>query len=249
VVLELRNRGCSFLALAIGDGQYLPWLRRFIRRKKLGDYVRCLGAQTNARVRATVAAADLVFIPSAYEGISLAFYEALAAGVPVVGADVGGQRELVTPDCGVLIQRADAKTEVQRYADALEGLLRDPDRRRAMGAAGRARVAAHFTLDEMGERMDALLRRGAELAAQHPRPAPSEEDARRSAIAAIRGVKLAAPSSDTWLGATSPQLRDRLFRALSSVGTPLYRFGIKMGLHWLEPVKDRIFHILYPRAE
>jgi glycosyltransferase involved in cell wall biosynthesis len=104
-VLALRDRGHSFLALAVGDGPYLPWLRAFVRRKRLGRHVRCLGTQPNTRVQELMAVADLVFIPSTHEGISLAFYEALAAGVPVVGADVGGQRELVTPDCGVLIQR------------------------------------------------------------------------------------------------------------------------------------------------
>lgn len=248
-MLELERRGCAFLALAIGDGPYLPWLRRFIRRNRLGDRVRCLGNKANAYVRATVAAADLVFIPSVYEGISLAFYEALAAGVPVVGADVGGQRELVTPDCGVLVERADPDTEIQRYADVLEGLLRNPDRRRAMGAAGQARVRARFTLDEMGDRMHALLRQASDFAAATPGPVPSSEEARLSAIAAIRSVKLTVPSSGTWLSTRSPHLRDRLFRFLRWLGMPLYALGMRMGMHWLDPLKDRVFDALYPRAD
>lgn len=248
-MLELRRRGHRFVALAVGDGPYLPWLKRFARRKGLARHVRFLGVQSNARTRALIARSDCVFIPSTHEGISLAFYEALAAGVPVVGADVGGQRELVTPDCGVLVQRADPDTEVERYADALEDLLRDSDRRRAMGAAGQTRVRTHFRLDEMGERMHALLRRVGELAVTSPRVVPNADAARRSAIAAVRGVKLAAPSADTWLGTRSPHLRDSLFKALSRIGMPLYGFGMKMGMHWLERLKDRIFEALYPRAE
>ncbi len=96
--------------------------------------------------------------------------------------------------------------------------------------------------------MHALLCQAGELAAASPRPVPAADQARRAAITAIRGVKLAAPTSDTWLGARSPHLRDRLFRATNSLGMPLYRLGMRMGMHWLEPVKDRIFHLLYPRA-
>ena len=45
----------------------------------------------------------------------------MACGVPVVGADVGGQAELVTPDCGVLIGRGAEEDEAEQYATALAG--------------------------------------------------------------------------------------------------------------------------------
>ena len=187
-MLELRRRGHAFLALAVGTGPCLPRLRAFVRETRLGRHVRCLGVQPNARVQELIAAADCVFIPSTIEGIALAFYEALAAGIPAVGADVGGQRELITPDCGILVQRADEVTEVRRYADALGELLDDPERRRAMGEAGRARIREHFTLDGMGELMEELLERAAGLATSDPRPTPSVDDARSAALDAVRSV-------------------------------------------------------------
>jgi glycosyltransferase involved in cell wall biosynthesis/GT2 family glycosyltransferase len=257
-VLELRRRGHSFLAVAVGDGPYLPWMRKFVRRKRLGKYVRLLGAQSNASARALIAAADCVFIPSTHEGISLAFYEAMGAGVPVVGADVGGQRELVTPDCGVLVQRGEPDVEVQRYADVLGELLDDPERRRAMGTASRERIRLNFTLDQMGDRMDVLLRLACEHAVASPCPFPTGEEARRAALAAVRNVQLSSPapsprtrtkSPQAWIQARSPQLRNALFKALSAVGMPVYRVGISFGMHWLEPLKDRVFETLYPRAE
>jgi glycosyltransferase involved in cell wall biosynthesis len=185
-MLELRRRGYGFLALAVGNGPCLPRLREFVRETHLAGQVRCLGVQPNALVQELIAVADCVFIPSTIEGISLAFYEAFAAGVPAVGADVGGQRELVTPECGILVQRADEVTEVRRYADALGELLEDPHRRQAMGEAGRARVREHFTLDGMGELMEELLARAAELAASDPRPVPSANDARSAALDGVR---------------------------------------------------------------
>jgi glycosyltransferase involved in cell wall biosynthesis/GT2 family glycosyltransferase len=248
-MLELRERGHRFLALAVGSGPYLPWLRGFVKRKRLGEHVRCLGVQPNARVQDLMAVADCVFIPSTHEGISLAFYEAMAAGVPVVGADVGGQRELVTPDCGVLVERADQETEVQRYADVLGELLGDRERRRAMGMAGRERIRAHFALDQMGERMDALLRRASELAASDPRRVPTADEAREAAVAGVRFVRLTSPAPASRIEARSPQLRRALLRVLSAVGLPLYRVGMRMGMHWLEPLKDRVFQALYQRGK
>ena len=47
-------------------------------------------------------------------------FEAMAAGVVPVASDVGGQRELVTPECGVLV--AHGPDEIERYVEALRQL-------------------------------------------------------------------------------------------------------------------------------
>ena len=101
--------------------------------------------------------ADLFFLPSEWEGVAVSIYEAMACGVAVVGADVGGQRELVTPECGVLIAKGNAQHEVDAYARVLAELLANPSELKKMGAAGRARVSAGFQLDEMGQNMGGEL--------------------------------------------------------------------------------------------
>jgi len=107
------------------------------------------------------------------EGISLAIYEAMAMGLAVVGADVGGQAELVTPECGVLVARETPEEEVARYTAVLRELLADRERIRRMGQAGRARVEQHFRLEEMGEKMvHELLERAPALHAARPKPVP-----------------------------------------------------------------------------
>lgn len=158
VVRALAGRGLHFRTLVAGDGPERDALEAFIGPNGLTDRLVLLGAQTPARVRDLLRAADLFFLPSALEGIALTIYEAMACGVPVVGADVGGQRELLTPDCGVLLPRGPTDDEVARYADAIETLLRDPQRRALLGRNGRRRILEGFTLDAMGSRMDALLR-------------------------------------------------------------------------------------------
>jgi len=79
----------------------------------------------------------------------------MAMGAVPVSADVGGQSELVTPDCGVLIKLGPG--EIPAYTQALLELLVDPAARNAMAARARQRICEHFSLQEMGARMASLL--------------------------------------------------------------------------------------------
>ena len=243
-LLELRRRGRRFHALVVGDGPYLDWLRTFARRHSLEESVNFLGYQPNERLRELMSVADCVFLPSKFEGISAVLYEAMAEGVPVVGADVGGQRELVAPECGVLISPDGEEEEVLRYTDALVELIDDPDRRRRMGEAAGARIRAHFTLDRMGDRMNALLEHAGERVLSTALPVPAEEEARKAALEAVRVASWEVSS----IGPMSWRIRHVLFRALSMVGMPVYRLGVRMGMHWLQPLKDRVFRVLFPPA-
>ena len=81
-----------------------------------------------------------------------------------------------------------------------------PTRRRAMGEAGRARIREHFTLDGMGELMEELLARAAELAASDPRPVPSANDARSAALDGVRLVNEARAAAHSQWGVLLSQL-------------------------------------------
>ena len=72
---------------------------------------------SNRRIKDLLNAADIFFLPSQMEGISVAIYEAMSMGIVSVGADVGGQSELVTETCGFLIKR-DAQ-EREHYVGCL----------------------------------------------------------------------------------------------------------------------------------
>jgi len=114
-----------------------------------------LGVQSQRQVARLMAGADILFLPSAHEGIALVCYEAMAAGLPVVCSDVGGQRELVTPECGIVIKPGSG--ERLAYMLALTSLINDPEYRLAMGAAARKRVEQDFRLEDMGKRFAALI--------------------------------------------------------------------------------------------
>jgi glycosyltransferase involved in cell wall biosynthesis len=246
---ELHQRGHAFRALVVGDGPYLDWLRRYVVDHDLTHVVRFVGRVSSEESRRLIAASDCLFLPSQFEGISLTFFEAMAEGVAVVGADVGGQRELVTAECGVLIERADEASEVARYADALDELLANPTKLRAMGEAGRSRVREHFALDDMGTRMDALLGRASELAATNPRRTPDADEAYAAALAATRDVAWAAPWTATLIGEPhSMRLRWHIFRLGVTIGMPIHRLAMRLGFHWIEGVRQRVANLLLPKS-
>jgi glycosyltransferase involved in cell wall biosynthesis len=93
--------------------------------------------------------ASLFAMPSRYEGYGIAFAEALAHGLPVVGCAVGPVPALVGPDAGLLVPPGD---EVA-LAAALARLLDDAELRAAMSLAARARAAALPTWDECAKRV------------------------------------------------------------------------------------------------
>jgi glycosyltransferase involved in cell wall biosynthesis len=147
----LARKNLKFVAVIAGNGAYLAFLKQYVNQYKLAKYVHFVGALSSMEMKNALSASDIFFLPSQWEGISLAIYEAMSMGLAIVGADVGGQRELVTPDCGYLIKRSDEETESQQYVDVLSELLESPTKVRQFGDAARHRVVHHFPLDAMVE--------------------------------------------------------------------------------------------------
>ncbi len=168
VARALCARGTPGVFLVVGDGPDRRWMERFVRRHRLERRVRLMGAVSSERVREMMAAGDLLLLPSENEGIAFVLFEAMAMELVPVAADVGGQRELVAPECGVLIPPEG--DQVAAYVEALQGLIDDPQRRMAMGRAARARVVEHFDQQQMIDRMLTLFERADELARTAPRP-------------------------------------------------------------------------------
>ena len=184
----IREEGLTLACVVAGEGGELAALRHLVTEHGLEGQVRFVGTVTPERMQALQAAADIFLLPSSYEGLSLALYEAMAMGTVPVAADVGGQRELVTGDCGILISPGD--DEVDRYVAALRGLIQAPTLRRHMSAAGRARVAQHFALEQMGARMVELLDRAVALSRGSPRPPVGEGLGLECATLAVECLRL-----------------------------------------------------------
>jgi colanic acid/amylovoran biosynthesis glycosyltransferase len=111
----------------------------------LADHVTLHGAVTSEEVRALLHESHVLLHASLTEGIPTVVLEAMACELPVVVTDCGGLREAVTDGREGLVV---PPRSPDRMASALERLWRDPDLRRAMGRAGRARVRESFSLDD-----------------------------------------------------------------------------------------------------
>jgi glycosyltransferase involved in cell wall biosynthesis len=119
------------------EAEYARELQTFADGLACRDRIRFLGERRD--VPQLLAAADIHCQPNSDpEPFGLAFVEALYASLPVVTTDLGGVREIVTQDCGILVPAGDGVA----LASSLQGLIDDPARRAALGAAGPARAAA-----------------------------------------------------------------------------------------------------------
>lgn len=142
----------------IGDGDTRPRLERMVAEAGLQGAVRFLGFRSQDEVREAMAAADFLVLPSFAEGVPVTLMEAMASGLPVIASQVAGVSELVEDGVSGY---ATPPGDVETLAARMIALLEDPDLRARMGAAGRARVAADFDLDQETRWLALLLRAAA----------------------------------------------------------------------------------------
>ncbi len=128
--------------LLVGAGPLRGDLERLTSELRIGSRVTFLGIRDD--VARLMRAADIFCMTSLSEAASLTILEAMAAGLPVVVTDVGGNPELVRDGVeGRLAPRGNDRA----IAMALLDLCENPERAHTMGAAARGRVEESFTLD------------------------------------------------------------------------------------------------------
>lgn len=251
IIAALRRRThARFLALVLGDGPERGQVERQIRALGVDDVMRTLGRVGDDDIFGYLAAADVFLLPSQTEGISVATFEAMAMGVIPVSADVGGQGELITADCGFLV--AHGPHEVEEYAAILSRLAGDLALRQRMSAMARERVERHFALRDFGPRMAALIERAGQLRCESPRTAIPLALAREWATQVIEYTRHEIALDALWnereqWRASNVELplmqllRQRALRFARPWLARPYRWGIAHGMGWLRPLKERLF--------
>ncbi len=137
--------------LVVGDGPLREELLRLVDRLGIRGRVHFLGHRADAR--ALIGLLDVLVVPSLTEGTPLIVLEAMAGGVPVVASAVGGIPDQVRHGKeGLLVPPADPAA----LGDAVLELLRDPDRARRLGEAGRRRADSEFAHATMVGRIEAV---------------------------------------------------------------------------------------------
>ncbi len=145
------RKGYDVLVAALARLRHLPWrlviagdcgrspqtsrrLRADIMRLGLADRITLLGAVAAEQVAPLYVSADLFVLPSRFEGYGMAYTEAIAHGVPVIGTTAGAIPQTVPADAGVLV----APDDVEALAATLQRLIASPDERERLAAGARA---------------------------------------------------------------------------------------------------------------
>lgn len=116
-------------------------LRALSARLGIADRVVWHGEQREAALDSLYAQSDVFVLPSFHEGYGMAFAEALARGLPIVGTDAGAIADTVPRDAGTLVPPGD----VPALRRALQRVMDEPDHRAALAAG--ARVARRHLSD------------------------------------------------------------------------------------------------------
>jgi len=140
----------------IGKGAYEADLRVMVERLNLHDRVKFLGYHTQGQTADLLREADIFALPSYGDSFANTFLEAMACGVPVIGAAVGGALELITHgENGLLVPPHDA----QALTTALKMLESDPDLRLRLREAGLATIERNYSWETYGWRYWELCQR------------------------------------------------------------------------------------------
>lgn len=138
----------------VGDGSERAALSKLATELGILDRVEFAGHRDD--VAQLLRAMDIFVLPSLSEGLSNTLLEAMAAGVPVIASDVGGNREIVeSEDSGLLFRCGD----IEHAAAQLLRLVENATFRRSLGQAGAARVRKEFSIEAMIRRYENLYRR------------------------------------------------------------------------------------------
>jgi glycosyltransferase involved in cell wall biosynthesis len=147
----LRERGLSPRVLLAGAGPLESSLRASVREKKLTEQVVFCGLLEHDELLEVVEACDMFALASVREGFGLAPAEAMLLERPIVATSAGGLVEVIEDGCsGLLVPPGD----VPALADGMERLIRDADLRRRLALAGRERILANFSAEEVARRWE-----------------------------------------------------------------------------------------------
>jgi len=150
----LRAWGREFRLVIVGAGPDEHALRASVVEHQLGQHVVFTGALNQDEVQAWYRQSDVFALPSFAEGIPVVLMEAMASGVPCVTTRITGIPELIRDGIdGFLVTPSDS----QELADTLAMLMDDPELRRELGEAGRARVGAHYDLAQNVARLGRIF--------------------------------------------------------------------------------------------
>ena len=159
IIKKTISKRKDVLFLIVGDGSMLENLKEALKDKELQENIKFLPSTNKTPEMYRIS--DITINCSIKEGLALTAYESLSMGVPVISADVGGQRELVGDDVGKLVPSyQDEKEiynfnytdkEIDNYVEAIDDVISRLDK---VKSNCRKKILNRFTLEQMAQNMD-----------------------------------------------------------------------------------------------
>jgi glycosyltransferase involved in cell wall biosynthesis len=141
------DRSDSVLFVIVGGGRLLEPMKNYAAELEIAERVRFLGMRRD--VPRLLAGFDILASASLWEAFAMVLLEGMAAAMPIVATDVGENRHAVVQgETGLVVPPRDADA----LADAIDALVRSPERATAMGQAGYDRFKSQFTATRMADR-------------------------------------------------------------------------------------------------
>lgn len=162
VIKKLKEQRNDFLVVIAGDGNMLNDIKREAKNLKLNENIVFTGNVKETKEIYEIS--DMTINCSIKEGLALTAYESLSMGIPVVSSDVGGQKELIDENVGVIVPCLQdeedifdfdySKEEVQNYVNAINKVLSNLNKYKSNC---RQRILDGFTIENMVQKMSNIL--------------------------------------------------------------------------------------------
>lgn len=136
------------------DSSYTRKIERQIKAEGLGERVRLLGSLENEQVAAELRKAQVLVVPSTYEGYGIAYLEGMSCGLPAIGTTSGAAHEIITHRQDGFLVRANDPISL---GEAIAQVSDDRQLLILMSLAARRRSAAQPTWEQTGQRIRRFL--------------------------------------------------------------------------------------------
>lgn len=162
IIKKLKENRNDFEFLIAGDGNLLEKMKSKANSMGLKENIKFIG--NVAETAPVYSASDLTINCSIKEGLALTSYESLSMGVPVISSDVGGQKELINDEVGIIVPLHQDEEDIRefKYSDEeimeyVNGINKILDNLDEYKANCRKRVLDGFTINQMVVRMNDII--------------------------------------------------------------------------------------------
>ncbi len=162
IIEELYKQRDDFEVVVAGNGNMLSEIKNKVNNLGLKSIIKF--EENVEEVQEIYSICDLTLNCSIKEGLALTSYESLSMGVPVISCDVGGQKELINEDVGVIVPCMQdeedilefdySEEEVNNYVEAINKVIKNL---KTLKGNCRKRILKGFTISQMQKNMAKLL--------------------------------------------------------------------------------------------